>query len=122
MQFVKVFVGPSGWGVTVYKLYAVYTCMGFMYNLLWLMCVPNVAATRPREVKFICVVWHGIVTVLKTVRGMSTAVAVIKYEIVVCTCSCMCTFVYLQTVRTSPLRHIGDVTEAETHQAADVEV
>ena len=34
----------------------------------------------------------------------------------------MCTFVYLQTVRTSPLRPIGDVTEAETHQAADVEV
>ena len=34
MQFVKVFVGPSGWGVTVYILYAVYTCMGFMYNLL----------------------------------------------------------------------------------------
>jgi len=36
-------------------------------------------------------------------------------------CSCMCTFVYLQTVRASPLRHIGDVTEAETHQVADVE-
>lgn len=53
---------------------------------------------------------------------MSTAVAVIKYEIVVCTCSCMCTFVYLQTVRTSPLRHTGDITEAETYQAADVEV
>jgi len=34
----------------------------------------------------------------------------------------MCTFVYLQTARTSPLRHIGDVTEAETHKAADVEV
>jgi len=34
----------------------------------------------------------------------------------------MCTFVYLQTVRASPLRPIGDVTEAETHQAADVEV
>ena len=32
------------------------------------------------------------------------------------------TFVYLQTVRASPLRHIGDVTEAEKHQAADVEV
>jgi len=31
-------------------------------------------------------------------------------------------FVYLQTVRASPLRHIGDVTEAETHQAADVAV
>jgi len=60
--------------------------------------------------------------VLKTVRDMSTAVAVIKYEIAVCTCSCMCTYVYLQTVRTSPLRHTGDVTEAETHQAADVEV
>ena len=53
---------------------------------------------------------------------MSTAVAVIKYEIAVCTCSYMCTFVYLQTARTSPLRPIGDVTEAETHQAADVEV
>jgi len=34
MEFVKVFLGPSGWGVTVYKLYAVYTCMGFMYDLL----------------------------------------------------------------------------------------
>jgi len=37
MQFVKVFLGPSGWGVTVYLygiLYTVYTCMGFMYNLL----------------------------------------------------------------------------------------
>jgi len=34
----------------------------------------------------------------------------------------MCTVVYLQTVRASPLRPIGDVTEAETHQAADVEV
>ena len=34
----------------------------------------------------------------------------------------MCTFVYLQTVRDFPLRPIGDVTEAETHQAADVEV
>ena len=34
----------------------------------------------------------------------------------------MCTFVYLQTVRASPVRHSGDVTEAETHQAADVEI
>jgi len=34
----------------------------------------------------------------------------------------MCTFVYLQTARASPLRPIGDVTAAETHQAADVEV
>jgi len=34
----------------------------------------------------------------------------------------MCTFVCLQTVRPSPVRPIGDVTEAETHQAADVEV
>jgi len=34
----------------------------------------------------------------------------------------MCTFVYLQTVKASPLRTIGDVTEAERHQAADVEV
>ena len=33
MQFVKVCVGPSGWGVTVYKLYAVCTGMGFMYDL-----------------------------------------------------------------------------------------
>ena len=31
-------------------------------------------------------------------------------------------YVYLQTTRASPLRPIGDVTEAETHQAADVEV
>ena len=34
MQFAKVFLGPCGWGVTVYKLYAVYTGMGFMYDLL----------------------------------------------------------------------------------------
>ena len=34
----------------------------------------------------------------------------------------MCMFVYLQTVRASPLRPYGDVTEAETHQAADIEV
>ena len=34
MQFVRVVLGPSGWGVTVYKLYAVYTCMEFMYDLL----------------------------------------------------------------------------------------
>jgi len=30
-------------------------------------------------------------------------------------------FVYLQTVRSSPLRPIRDVTEAETYQAAGVE-
>ena len=34
----------------------------------------------------------------------------------------MYTFVYLQTARASRLRPTGDVTEAETHQAADVEV
>jgi len=34
----------------------------------------------------------------------------------------MCTFVYLQTARASPLRPIGDVTEAETHQTTDAEV
>ena len=34
MQFVKVFLGPSGCGVTVYKLYAVYTYAGFMYDQL----------------------------------------------------------------------------------------
>jgi len=33
----------------------------------------------------------------------------------------MFTFVYLQTARASPLRPIGDVTEAEAHQNADVE-
>jgi len=43
----------------------------------------------------------------------------VTHEIVVCTCSYMCMFVYLQTVRARPIR---DVTEAETHQAADVEV
>ena len=31
-------------------------------------------------------------------------------------------FVYLQTARASPLRPIGDGTEAEIHQTADVEV
>jgi hypothetical protein len=34
MQFVKLFVGLSGWGVTVYKLYALYACMGLMFDLL----------------------------------------------------------------------------------------
>jgi len=33
VEFVRVFLGP-GWGVTVYKLYAVYACMGFKYGLL----------------------------------------------------------------------------------------
>jgi len=33
----------------------------------------------------------------------------------------MCVYVYLQAVRASPLIPIGDVTETETHQAADVE-
>jgi len=31
-------------------------------------------------------------------------------------------YVYLQTARASTVRPIGDVTVAETHQAADVEV
>jgi len=34
----------------------------------------------------------------------------------------MSMFVCSQTVRASPVRHTGDVSEAETHQAADVEV
>ena len=34
----------------------------------------------------------------------------------------MCTFVHLQTARASLLRPFGDDTEAETHQAAVVEV
>ena len=34
----------------------------------------------------------------------------------------MCMFVYFQTARASLLSPIGDVTEAETHQAADIEV
>ena len=49
---------------------------------------------------------------------MRHAVAVI----VVCTFSSMCTFVYLQATRASLLRPIGDVTEGETHQTADIEV
>jgi len=31
----------------------------------------------------------------------------------------MCMYVYLQTATASPLRPIGDVTKAETNQAAD---
>jgi len=47
VQFFEVFVGPSGWGVTVYKLYALYTCMGFMYSLMGCVCVQfRIAATR----------------------------------------------------------------------------
>ena len=34
MQSVKVFAGPSVWGVKVYKIYAVYTGLVFMYDLL----------------------------------------------------------------------------------------
>ena len=57
MQFVKVFIGPSGWGMRVYKLYAVYICIGFMYDLLYSVCAQfRIAATRPRKVKFCCVV------------------------------------------------------------------
>ena len=52
---------------------------------------------------------------------MRHAVAVID-KICNCCCSYMCTFVYFQTARASPLRPTGYVTEAETHQAADVEV
>lgn len=40
MHFVKVFVGPSGWGVTVHKLYALYACMGSCSTCCD-MCVPN---------------------------------------------------------------------------------
>jgi len=88
------------------------------------MCVCpqyRIAASRPRKLKFCCVVWHDIVTVLKTVRCMRFAVVVID-KISCMYCSHMCTFVCLQIARASPLRPIGDVTEAETHQAADVEV
>ena len=54
MQFVKVFLGSSGWSVTVYKLYAV--CMGV--HVQPVMCVSQfrIAARRPRRVKFCCVV------------------------------------------------------------------
>jgi len=38
MQFLKAFLGPSGWGVTVYKLYAVCTCMEFLID----MCVSTI--------------------------------------------------------------------------------
>jgi len=34
----------------------------------------------------------------------------------------MSKFLCLQTARASPLRPTGDVTEAEIHQAADVEI
>jgi hypothetical protein len=40
----------------------------------------------------------------------------------VCICSYMCTFVYIADCKASPVRPIGDVSEGETHQAADVEV
>jgi len=95
MQFVKVFLGPSAWGVTVHKLYAVYTCMGFMIDLLWCVCLQfRIVATKPKKVKFCCVVWHGIITVLKTFRGMRPAVVVIdKIWNFLCTCSYMCMFI-----------------------------
>jgi len=51
---------------------------------------------------------------------MRLAVAVIDKIWSCCMyCSYVCTFVYLQTARASPFRLIGDVTEAETHQAAE---
>ena len=34
VQFVKVFLGISGWGVTVYKLYAVYNCIEVYRRIL----------------------------------------------------------------------------------------
>ena len=49
---------------------------------------------------------------------MRHAVAVI----VVCTFSSIGMFVYLQATRASLLRPIGDVTEAEIHQTAVIEV
>ena len=61
-----------------------------------------------------CWAWHS--HCLKNSQRYAVAV------IVVCTFSSMCTFVYLQTARASPLRPVADVTAAETHQAADVEV
>jgi len=67
MQFVKEFLGPSGWCVTVYKLYAVYTDMGFMYDLLY--CVwpqVRIAANETKESK-ILLCWHRTFNVLKTV-------------------------------------------------------
>jgi len=41
MQFVKVFVGPSGWGVTVYKLYAVCVLVWGSCMACCNVCVPN---------------------------------------------------------------------------------
>jgi hypothetical protein len=57
MQFIKVFLGPTGWGVTVYKLYAVYSCVGFVCDLLSCVCLQfRIAVTRQRKIKFCCVV------------------------------------------------------------------
>jgi len=50
------------------------------------------------------------------------AVAVIDKICNCCMYLWLYVYIYLQTAKASPLRPIGDVTEAETHQAADVEV
>ena len=41
MQFVKVFLGFSGWGVTVYKLYAVYILVWGSCMTCCTVCVPS---------------------------------------------------------------------------------
>jgi len=54
MQFVKVFLGPSGWGVTVYKLSGVCTCVGFMYNLLKCVCpISELLLEDKRKLNFV---------------------------------------------------------------------
>ena len=89
------------------------------------MCVSPVqnCCYKNKESKILlcCLTWHShcFKNSQSQIWGMLEH-WLIKYEIVVCICMCM--FVCLQTARASPLRPTGDVTEAESHQAAYVEV
>jgi hypothetical protein len=59
MQFVKVFLGPSGWDVTVYKLYAVYG----VHVQPAVMCVSPIQnccyKTKESKILLCCLTWHG---------------------------------------------------------------
>ena len=56
MHFVKVFVGPSGWGVTYTNYMLCILVWGSSMPVVMCVCPQfRIAATRPRKVKF-CVV------------------------------------------------------------------
>jgi hypothetical protein len=71
MQFVKVFLGLSGWFVNSLQI----TCLSGVHVWPVVMCVSPVqnCCYKTKESKICCVAWHGIVTVLKTVSQRSEA-------------------------------------------------